>query len=119
MATGLAIALIIIIVRVLFFTTIDTVEELKEMQTLNTSEVYTADGALIGKFYKENRKDIRFEDIPQTVVDALVSTEDHQYWEHSGVDFWAVGRVFYRSLLRGDESGGGMSSKRISFRFSL
>lgn len=87
-----------------------TVEELREMQTLNTSEVYTQDSVLIGKFYKENRKDIGYEDIPQHVVDALVSTEDERYWEHSGVDFQAFMRVVYRSILRGDESGGGGST---------
>lgn len=92
------------------FGEIPTVEELRELQTLNTSEVYTADSVLIGKFYKENRKDIPFDSIPLHVVDALISTEDHQYWDHSGVDFWALGRVFYRSLLRGDESGGGGST---------
>jgi penicillin-binding protein 1A len=92
------------------FGEIPTVEELKELQTLNTSEVYTADSVLIGKFYKENRKDIPFEAIPTHTVDALVSTEDKRYWEHSGVDFRALGRVFYYSLLRGDERSGGGST---------
>ena len=92
------------------FGEIPTVEELKELQTLNTSEVYTADSVLIGKFYKENRKDIAFEAIPTHTVDALVSTEDKRYWEHTGVDFRALGRVFYYSILRGDERSGGGST---------
>lgn len=92
------------------FGEIPTVEELKELQTLNTSEVYTADSVLIGKFYLENRKDIRFEDLPQHLVDALVSEEDKRFWTHSGVDFRALGRVFYYSLLKGDERMGGGST---------
>lgn len=92
------------------FGEIPTVEELKELQTLNTSEVYTADSVLIGKFYKENRKDIPFEAIPTHTVDALVSTEDKRYWEHTGVDFRALGRVLYYSILRGDERSGGGST---------
>jgi penicillin-binding protein 1A len=92
------------------FGEIPTVEELRELQTLNTSEVYTADSVLIGKFFLENRKDIPYDSIPQHTVDALVSTEDARYWEHSGVDWVAFGRVFFRSILRGDESSGGGST---------
>ena len=87
-----------------------TVEELRDMQTLNTSEVYTADSVVIGKFYKENRKDISFEEIPKNVVDALVAIEDERFWEHDGIDYRSFGRVVYRSILRGDESGGGGST---------
>jgi penicillin-binding protein 1A len=92
------------------FGEIPTVESLKELQTLNTSEVYTADSVVIGKFYKENRKDISYDDLPKHLVDALVSTEDERYWDHSGVDFRAFGRVLFRTLLGGDESSGGGST---------
>lgn len=92
------------------FGEIPTVEELREMQTLNTSEVYTQDGVLIGKFYKENRKDISFAELPQNLVDALVSTEDERYWEHSGVDMQAILRVLWRSVIMQDRSGGGGST---------
>ena len=92
------------------FGEIPTVEELKELQTLNTSEVYTADSVLIGKFYLENRKDIPFEYLPQHLVDALVSEEDKRYWTHTGVDYRALGRVFWYSILKGDERSGGGST---------
>jgi penicillin-binding protein 1A len=92
------------------FGEIPTVEELRDMQTLNTSQVYTSDSLLIGKFYKENRKDIQFENMPKHVVDALVANEDERYFEHSGVDYRALGRVLFRSILGGDESSGGGST---------
>ena len=106
--TGLYVLYVIFAVGI--FGEIPTVEVLKDMQTLNTSEVLTADSVLIGKFYKENRKDIRFEDIPQHVVDALVSTEDKRYFTHTGVDIRALGRVFFYSFLKGDEKSGGGST---------
>jgi penicillin-binding protein 1A len=93
-----------------FLGEIPTVDELKEMQTLNTSEVLTMDSVLIGKFYKENRKDISFEEIPKHVVNALISNEDVRYWDHSGVDYQAFGRVLIRSIIKGDDSGGGGST---------
>ena len=92
------------------FGEIPTVEELRELQTNNTSEVYTADSVLIGKFFLENRTDIRFEELPTHLVDALISEEDKRFWTHSGVDFRALGRVFYYSILRGDERSGGGST---------
>ena len=92
------------------FGEIPTVEELRELQTNNTSEVYTADSVLIGKFFLENRTDISFEDLPKHLVDALVSEEDKRFWTHSGVDFWALGRVFWYSIIRGDERMGGGST---------
>ena len=92
------------------FGEIPTIEELQEMQTLNASEVYASNGALIGKFYKENRKDIRFEALPIHVVNALVATEDERYFSHGGVDIRSFGRVLFRSVIKGDDAGGGGST---------
>ena len=93
-----------------FFGELPTITALQDMQTLNTSEVYTSDSLLIGKFYKENRKDIHFDSIPKNVVNALIATEDERYWDHGGVDFRSFARVFFRSFLKGDEAGGGGST---------
>ena len=92
------------------FGEIPTVEELQEMQTLNASEVYASNGALIGKFHKENRKDIRFEALPKHVVNALVATEDERYFSHGGVDVRSFARVLFRSIIKGDDAGGGGST---------
>ncbi len=92
------------------FGEIPTIEELQEMQTLNASEVFASNGALIGKFHKENRKDIRYEALPQHVVNALVATEDERYFSHSGVDIRSFGRVIFRSVIKGDDAGGGGST---------
>ena len=92
------------------FGELPTVTALQDMQTLNTSEVYTSDSLLIGKFYKENRKDIHFDSIPKHVVNALIATEDERYWDHNGIDFRSFARVLFRSLLKGDEAGGGGST---------
>jgi penicillin-binding protein 1A len=87
-----------------------SIEELQAMQTPNTSQVYSADSVMVGKFYRENRKDIEYSHLPQHVVDALVYTEDKRYWTHTGVDVRALGRVLWFSLIRGDEKSGGGST---------
>ncbi len=50
------------------------------------SELYTADGKLIGRYYKENRTPVEYEKISKSVIDALVATEDVRFFQHSGVD---------------------------------
>ncbi|WP_018476166.1 penicillin-binding protein 1A [Pontibacter roseus] len=86
--------------------------ELPNMRTLEnpksalSSELYSADNALLGKYFRENRTPIDFEDLPQNFVDALVATEDIRYEEHSGIDPEAMGRVV-GSLMIGTSKGGG------------
>lgn len=54
------------------------------------SELYTADGKLIGKYYKENRTPVEYERISPAVIDALVATEDIRFFEHSGIDLRSI-----------------------------
>lgn len=57
------------------------------------SELYTADGKLIGRYFKENRTPVKFEEISTSVINALVATEDVRFYGHSGIDVQAVARA--------------------------
>ncbi|SHI33821.1 penicillin-binding protein 1A [Hymenobacter daecheongensis DSM 21074] len=70
------------------------------------SEIYSADGALMGKYFHENRTPAEYEDLPQHLVDALIATEDSRFEQHSGIDPKATGRVA-AGLLTGGSGGGG------------
>ncbi|GAA4002359.1 transglycosylase domain-containing protein [Hymenobacter fastidiosus] len=70
------------------------------------SEIYSTDGALMGKYFHENRTPAEYEDLPQHLVDALIATEDSRFEQHSGIDAKATGRVA-AGLLTGGSSGGG------------
>ncbi|MBC7606810.1 MAG: PBP1A family penicillin-binding protein [Burkholderiales bacterium] len=50
------------------------------------TEIISSDGVTIGKFYNENRTMVKYSDLPKHLVDALVSTEDERFYEHSGID---------------------------------
>ena len=73
------------------------------------SELYSSDGVLLGKYFRENRSPVELDHISPHVVNALLATEDHRFYEHSGIDPEAVGRVIFKSilLLQGNVSGGG------------
>jgi penicillin-binding protein 1A len=57
------------------------------------SEVYSADGVLLGKYFRENRTPADYQDLPQNLVDALVATEDVRFEQHSGIDFKSIMRA--------------------------
>ncbi len=57
------------------------------------SELYTADGKLIGRYFKENRTPVNFNEISPSVIHALVATEDVRFYKHWGIDVQALGRA--------------------------
>jgi len=57
------------------------------------SELYTSDGKLIGRYFKENRTPVNFKEIAPSVINALVATEDVRFYKHWGIDVQAVGRA--------------------------
>lgn len=87
-----------------------TFEELENPNNRFASEVYFADGPVMNKYFeKENRKYTEFREIPTSVIDALVATEDVRFYEHSGVDVRGLFRVL-KGLLTGNSSAGGGST---------
>ncbi len=89
---------------------VPTVRELKQVQTQIASDIYTADSLLLGRYYNQYRTVVSYEEIPQHVFDALVATEDERFFSHGGIDYRSWARVFVRTILQGDESGGGGST---------
>lgn len=92
------------------FGKIPTVEELNTIKNAEASEVYSADGVLLGRYYKENRTNAKFEHIAPHVINALIATEDARFYEHEGVDRRSLLRVIVKSILMGDKSAGGGST---------
>lgn len=85
-------------------------KELSSIKNPLASEVYTADSVLIGRYFIQDRTQVKYEDISPLVIDALIATEDVRFFQHSGVDFVSLGRVLIKSILLQDESSGGGST---------
>ena len=87
-----------------------TFEELENPNNRFASEVYFADGPIMNRYFeKENRKYIEYREIPQSVIDALIATEDVRFYDHSGVDVGGLFRVA-KGLLTANTSAGGGST---------
>jgi penicillin-binding protein 1A len=89
------------------FGTLPDFKALENPDSQLASELFAADGVLLGTFARENRSPVTFEELSPNLVQALIATEDERFEEHSGIDLKAMFRVFVKSILLGQDSGGG------------
>lgn len=71
-----------------------------------SSIIYDRNKAEIGRLADENRVLIPFSDMPQHLIDALISTEDQRFWSHKGVDYWGIARAAKDNFLAGETRQG-------------
>jgi penicillin-binding protein 1A len=84
-----------------------SVEDLQNPKVAQSSEIYTADGVMIGKFYTENRTPVTFKMISPNLVKALIATEDVRFYKHSGIDYKAMASVAIGIMTGATDRGGG------------
>ncbi len=90
--------------------------QLRQINNPLASEVYSADGKILGRYYIENRSYATFDEISPNVINALVATEDSRFYEHRGIDEIALARVFFKSILlhKSNSGGGSTISQQIA-----
>lgn len=89
------------------FGTLPDFKALENPDSELASELYSADGVLLGTYARENRSPVKYEELSPNLVKALISTEDERFESHSGIDLQAMIRVFVKSLILGQDAGGG------------
>lgn len=104
------ILLLVFLVWVGAFGQLPSYIELKNIKNATASEVYSSNGVLMGKYFKENRVNVGLNEISDHFKNALVATEDARFFEHRGIDVRAWVRVFFKTILMRDQSGGGGST---------
>jgi len=80
--------------------------ELENPKTNLASEVFSADGKLLGKFYLQNRSFVSYNQLSTNIINALIATEDMRFRQHAGIDGKSLIRVFY-GIISGHSKGGG------------
>lgn len=88
------------------------IEELQNPISRFATQVYSADGKVMGtwNFNRENRIPVPYSKLAPHLVHALVATEDARFYDHSGIDFIALGRAIVKRGILGQESAGGGST---------
>lgn len=90
-----------------------TFDELENPRTDNASLILSRDGVTLDRFFTENRTVVRFANISPHVINALVSTEDHRFYDHWGIDLFRTLAVPYH-IMRGNMQGGSTITQQLA-----
>ena len=83
-------------------------------ETHQASEIYSADGKLIGKFFNENRTPVKFEDVNPTFWKVLVDTEDERFYKHHGIDFTGMLAAAKDIIVHHDARGASTITQQLA-----
>ncbi|MFT6748416.1 MAG: penicillin-binding protein 1A [Flavobacterium sp.] len=93
------------------FGSMPSFEDLENPESNLATEIISSDGITLGKFYNENRTAIKYKDLPKSLVDALISTEDERFYQHSGID---AKRTFGAALKLGSNGGASTITQQLA-----
>ena len=82
-------------------------------KTIQASELYSADGVQIGKYFSENRTPVKYEDVNPVFWRALIDTEDERFFQHFGIDFQGVLAAFKDYVVHHDARGASTITQQL------
>jgi len=88
-----------------------SIKDLQNPEADVASEVYSSDGVLMGKYYSENRSEVKYNEISPNVINALVATEDMRFYDHSGID---AKRLAKAVITLGTNGGGSTITQQLA-----
>ena len=91
-----------------------SMEIIKNKRPAQASELYSADGQQIGKFFSENRTPVNYEDVNPVFWKALIDTEDERFYSHHGIDYTAFGAALKDYLLHHDARGASTITQQLA-----
>ncbi|HXF45218.1 MAG TPA: biosynthetic peptidoglycan transglycosylase, partial [Burkholderiaceae bacterium] len=96
--------------------TLPAVDGLLAARNERPSVLLAADGSVLTTFRRRTRDWIALERVPQHVIDALIATEDHRFWQHRGID-WRRAAASVLHTLAGDRQGGSTITQQLARNF--
>ena len=82
-------------------------------KTVEASELYSADGVQIGKYFSENRTPVEYDDVNPVFWRALIDTEDERFFHHFGIDFQAVFAALKDYVVHRDARGASTITQQL------
>jgi penicillin-binding protein 1A len=79
-----------------------------------SSDLISADGVSLGRYFRFNRSQVTYEHLSPDLVNTLILSEDHRFYDHSGMDFWAFVRVFWGIVKLNPEGGGSTITQQLA-----
>jgi penicillin-binding protein 1A len=87
---------------------------IRDPQTNQASEIYSADGVLIGKYFNENRTPVQYKDVNPDFWKALIDTEDERFYKHFGIDPIGLFAAAKDAVLRNDGRGASTITQQLA-----
>ena len=91
-----------------------SMQTIKDKRPSQASEIYSADGVMIGKFFSENRTPVEFDDVEPVFWQALIDTEDERFYSHHGVDFQAFLAALKDYVVHHDARGASTITQQLA-----
>ena len=91
-----------------------SMQTIKNTRPAQASEIYSADGVMIGKFFSENRTPVKYEEVNPVFWDALIDTEDERFYSHNGVDVPAFFAAAKDYLVHHDARGASTLTQQLA-----
>jgi len=89
------------------FGDLPTFDQLESPTNHLATEIISEEGGLLGAYFKENRSNAKYKELPENLIRAFISTEDIRFREHSGIDGRALLRAMVGVIIGNSSSGGG------------
>ena len=99
--------LLVTIAALFVLPSLPSIDELADKRLKVPLRVYTADGQLLAEFGEEKRVPVKIDEVPETLIRAILAAEDHSFLYHRGVDFQGILRAMIANLRAGSHSQGG------------
>jgi penicillin-binding protein 1A len=116
-AIGVAMALIVL---VLAYPNLPSLEALTDYRPKIPLRVYTADGFLIGEYGEERRAVVAIADVPAVMKNAILAAEDDRFYQHGGIDYTGVVRAIGANLIGGGKRQGASTiTQQVARNFFL
>ena len=104
----------------LIYPTLPTLEVLTDYRPKIPLRIYSADGKLIGEFGEERRAVVKLEQVPKTLINAIVAAEDERFFQHGGVDYLGVARAALSNFTSGGvKQGASTITMQVARNFFL
>jgi penicillin-binding protein 1A len=84
-----------------------SIENLKNYKPPTITKFFSEDGDIIGEFFVEKREIISLDRLPNFLIQAFVAGEDARFFQHKGLDYWAILRALFKNIFSGEIIQGG------------
>lgn len=91
-----------------------SIKEVENPENDLSSEIISTDGVSLGRYFRYNRSQVTYDELSEDLINTLIISEDHRFYDHSGLDFPAYMRVLFGLLTFNSQGGGSTITQQLA-----